>query len=289
MTWNDAKAQGRLLSQREGVTYRLPTEAEWEYAARAGTRTRFPAGDAPEVLLQTANTFDREAALRWPRWREQAGAGSDGFAFTAPVGSFAPNAFGLYDMVGTVRRCVADWYDEAPYAHSRGVDPQGRDRVDSRAKVHGHALTLEYKASDMLTLKSISAYRKFRQSTIMNLSGQGNLRGFVLDPATYEPAGVEPVNLFNGNGEEKQWQFSQELQLKLDADKLKGVLGLYYLNEHVTSHQEAYADSYLQYVGTPLNFLRTIDDEQDTKSYAAFGEAYYELSPELKLTAGGGR
>lgn len=137
VTWNDATAMAKWLSEREGVTYRLPTEAEWEYAARGGTRTRFPAGDDPDVLLRTANTFDREAALRWPRWREQAGTGSDGHAFTAPVGSFAPNAFGLYDMVGNVWEWVADWYDEAYYAHSPGVDPQGPASGDVRVRRGG--------------------------------------------------------------------------------------------------------------------------------------------------------
>jgi outer membrane receptor protein involved in Fe transport len=51
-------------------------------------------------------------------------------------------------------------------------------------------------------------------------------------------------------------------------------------------HQEAYADSYLQYVGTPLNFLRTIDDRQNTKSYAAFGQLTYNFTEKLALTAG---
>ncbi|MDR1969507.1 MAG: formylglycine-generating enzyme family protein [Burkholderiaceae bacterium] len=125
VTWNDAVAMAQWLSQQEGVTYRLPTEAEWEYAARAGTRTRFPGGDDPQVLLQTANTFDAETALRWPRWREQAGQGSDGYPFTAPVGSFAPNAYGLYDMIGNVWEWCADWYGEDYYAHSPAIDPQG--------------------------------------------------------------------------------------------------------------------------------------------------------------------
>ncbi|HQA18910.1 MAG TPA: TonB-dependent receptor, partial [Novosphingobium sp.] len=58
------------------------------------------------------------------------------------------------------------------------------------------------------------------------------------------------------------------------------------LNEHINSHQEAYANSYLRYVGTPLNFIRTIDDEQDTKSYAAFGQLSYALSDQLSVTAG---
>ncbi len=125
VTWNDAVAMAKWLSQREGVTYRLPTEAEWEYAARAGTRTRFPAGDDPLVLLKTANTFDRETALRWPRWRDQAGAGSDHYPFTAPVGSFAPNAFGLYDMIGNAWEWCADWYGEDYYAQSPASDPTG--------------------------------------------------------------------------------------------------------------------------------------------------------------------
>ena len=125
VTWNDAVAMAKWLSQREGVTYRLPTEAEWEYAARAGTRTRYPAGDPPDVLLNSANTFDRESALRWPRWREQAGPGSDGFPFTAPVGSYPPNAFGLHDMIGNAWEWVADWYGENYYARSPVDDPQG--------------------------------------------------------------------------------------------------------------------------------------------------------------------
>ncbi|MBP7451560.1 MAG: formylglycine-generating enzyme family protein [Ottowia sp.] len=125
VTWHDAVAMARWLTEREGVVYRLPTEAEWEYAARAGTRARFPAGDDPASLLQTANTFDRETALRWPRWREQAGDGSDGFAFTAPVGSFKPNALGLYDMVGNVWEWCSDWYEEDYYAHSPVDDPKG--------------------------------------------------------------------------------------------------------------------------------------------------------------------
>ncbi|MFT3777174.1 MAG: formylglycine-generating enzyme family protein [Ottowia sp.] len=137
VTWNDALAMARWLSQREGVTYRLPTEAEWEYAARGGTRTRFPAGDDPAVLPATANTFDRETALRWPRWREQAGDGSDGYPFTAPVGSFAPNAFGLYDMIGNAWEWCADWYGEDYYAQSPAADPPGPATGNARVRRGG--------------------------------------------------------------------------------------------------------------------------------------------------------
>ena len=125
VSWQEARAYCQWLSRMSGQRYRLPTEAEWEYAARAGTRTRFPAGDDPLVLLKTANTFDRETALRWPRWRDQAGAGSDHHPFTAPVGSFAPNAFGLYDMIGNAWEWCADWYGEDYYAQSPASDPTG--------------------------------------------------------------------------------------------------------------------------------------------------------------------
>lgn len=145
VSWNDGRAFGEWLTKRErdagrlpeGLVYRLPTEAEWEYAARAGTRTRFPAGDDPATLHQSANIFDRETALRWPRWRAQAGSGSDGHAFTAPVGSFAPNAFGLYDMVGNVWEWCADWYGEDYYAHSPVDDPQGPASGEVRVRRGG--------------------------------------------------------------------------------------------------------------------------------------------------------
>lgn len=127
--------------------------------------------------------------------------------------------------------------------------------------------TINVDLSDTLQLSSITAYRKLKTDFFVDI----------------DATSAELGDVFVGT---RQHQLSQELQLKLDADKLKGVFGLYYLNEHVTSHQEAYADSYLRYVGTPLNFLRTIDDEQDTKSYAAFGQLTYDFTDALSLTAG---
>ena len=129
VTWNDAQALARWLSRIEGHRYRLPTEAEWEYACRAGSRSLYPHGDNPQQLVAAGNTFDQAAAPLWPRWRQHALVGNDGYAFTAPVGRFAPNAFGLYDMLGNAWEWVADWHGDTSYAEnaarSPATDPQG--------------------------------------------------------------------------------------------------------------------------------------------------------------------
>ena len=125
VSWNDAAIFCKWLSNKETKTYRLPTEAEWEYACRAGTTTRFYCGDDPELLVKIANTYDHSTAKAQPEWNKFALAGDDGFSFTAPVGSFAPNKFGLYDMHGNVWQWVSDWYGADYYAHSPVDDPQG--------------------------------------------------------------------------------------------------------------------------------------------------------------------
>lgn len=125
VTWHDAVAMADWLSRTEGRRYRLPSEAEWEYACRAGTRTHFHSGDDPASLAGVANLFDPGSAALWPQWRAHAAPREDGFVFTAPVASFAPNAFGLYDMHGNGWEWTADWHDDDTYARSPADDPQG--------------------------------------------------------------------------------------------------------------------------------------------------------------------
>ncbi|WCM92784.1 formylglycine-generating enzyme family protein [Acidovorax sp. NCPPB 2350] len=137
ITWHDAHALAAWLSATEGRRYRLPTEAEWEYACRAGTRTRYAHGNDPASLVRHANTFDQDAAPYWPRWHAQALPGHDGHAFTAPVASYPPNAFGLHDMAGNAWEWVSDWYGEATYAHSPHSDPQGPATGDVRVRRGG--------------------------------------------------------------------------------------------------------------------------------------------------------
>ncbi len=103
----DAQAFAQWLSTKTGSRYRLPSEAEWEYAARAGSRTLRPWGDDAASACDHANTYDLVAAARYHLGWPQA-ACSDGYADLAPVGQFAANAFGVQDMIGNVREWVQD-------------------------------------------------------------------------------------------------------------------------------------------------------------------------------------
>ena len=105
VSWDDAQAYVAWLSTQTGAEYRLPSEAEWEYAARAGTATKFSWGN--EAGVNRANC--RDCGSQWDHRQ------------TAPVGSFAPNAFGLYDMHGNVWEWVRDcWNDSYAGAPSDG-------------------------------------------------------------------------------------------------------------------------------------------------------------------------
>jgi len=130
-SWNDAVAFCKWLSKKEGKTYRLPTEAEWEYACRAGTTTRYSSGDDPETLAKVGNVADAAAKAQLPDWTWTIKA-NDGYVFTAPVGKFKPNAFGLYDMHGNAWQWCADWYGAEYYAKSPIDDPTGPDSGDDR-------------------------------------------------------------------------------------------------------------------------------------------------------------
>lgn len=123
VTWNDAVEFCKWLSRKEGRTYRLPTEAEWEYACRAGTSTRWWSGDDESRLVESANIADAAARRQWNA--QYAIAGNDGYAFTSPVGSFRSNPNGLYDVHGNVWEWCGDWYGESSYVTSGAIDPAG--------------------------------------------------------------------------------------------------------------------------------------------------------------------
>ncbi len=104
VSWNEAQAYVQWLSRKTGRAYRLPTEAEWEYAARAGTSTAFPWG--------------KDASHDWANYGADACCtpateGADRWVNTSPIRSFPPNGFGLYDMIGNVWQWTQDCYVES--------------------------------------------------------------------------------------------------------------------------------------------------------------------------------
>jgi len=132
VTWNDADAFCRWLRTTDKRDYRLPTEAEWEYACRAGKTTRYFTGDSEDSLRGYANVADqalkgklRESSSDMPQFHF-----NDGYAFTSPVGRFKPNSFGLHDMTGNVWQWCADWFGEYDLEDSK--DPKGPNKGNRR-------------------------------------------------------------------------------------------------------------------------------------------------------------
>jgi formylglycine-generating enzyme required for sulfatase activity len=124
ISWNDATAFCAWLSKKTGKTVTLPTEAQWEYACRAGTTTAFSWGDNPDDGKGFANCADQSLRKLFPADPPEAFfTWDDGFDVTSPVASFKPNVFGLYDMTGNVFQWCQDWY--GPYDTGPVTDPAG--------------------------------------------------------------------------------------------------------------------------------------------------------------------
>lgn len=112
VSWVDAQQFVAWLSRKTGQPYRLPSEAEWEYAARAGSAEHYYWGDSSASVCEYANAFDISGQVARPRWHWSVHC-FDGYAYTAPVGSFPPNPWGLYDMQGNVWEWVQDcWHSD---------------------------------------------------------------------------------------------------------------------------------------------------------------------------------
>ena len=125
VSWNDAQSYCAWLSKKEGKTYRLPTEAEWEYACRAGTTTVFHYGD-----LLSSNDANFNGNFPYGDAAKGPYVGN-----TTSVGSYRPNAFGLYDMHGNVCQWCQDWSDMDYYGNSPTDDPQGPAARHVRVRV----------------------------------------------------------------------------------------------------------------------------------------------------------
>ncbi len=132
VTWHDAQAYLAWLGRKTGKAYRLPSEAEWEYLARAGTKTSRYWGDDPSLACEYGNVHDQDAQ-RARRFGWEPHECRDGFVETAPVGRFKPNAFGLYDVLGNVwewtAECLSTNYINAPGDGSARVSDDCAKRV----------------------------------------------------------------------------------------------------------------------------------------------------------------
>ena len=113
VSWNDARAYAQWLSRKTGKRYRLPTEAEWEYAARAGSTAARYWGDDPAQACRYANVADQSRFQTWGFGQKH--ECTDGHYFTAPAGGYASNRFGLYDMLGNAWEWTEDCWN-ASYA-----------------------------------------------------------------------------------------------------------------------------------------------------------------------------
>jgi len=139
LSWEDCVAFCKWLSEKEKQTYTLPTEAQWEYACRAGTKTRYSTGDTEESLKGYANISDAAFLSKYKNatWSIE---WSDGHPFSAPVGSLKPNPWGLHDMHGNAWEWCSDWYSPDYYKESPAADPTG-PKTGEKHIVRGGAFT----------------------------------------------------------------------------------------------------------------------------------------------------
>jgi formylglycine-generating enzyme len=124
VSWGDARNFCQWLSNKEGRACRLPSEAEWEYACRAGTDSVFHAGNEISSIRRVANVGDLSLKKEFQKANHVAGW-NDQSPFTQPVGQLEPNQFGLYDMHGNVGEWCQDWFSREYYSRSPSIDPQG--------------------------------------------------------------------------------------------------------------------------------------------------------------------
>jgi formylglycine-generating enzyme required for sulfatase activity len=128
VSWSDAMAYIRWRSLKDGIMYRLPTEAEWEYAARSGGKQHLYDWGYGEPSGNIADESVQEKFPGWFIWESY----NDGYTYTAPVGSFKSNEIGLHDMTGNVWEWVTDWYAPDYYANSPVENPKGPDSGRSK-------------------------------------------------------------------------------------------------------------------------------------------------------------
>ncbi|MGD2140544.1 MAG: SUMF1/EgtB/PvdO family nonheme iron enzyme [Burkholderiales bacterium] len=132
VSFNDASRYVRWLSRKTGQDYRLPTNSEWEYAARAGLGMNRYFGISPEDVCKYGNIYDVTSDKEFDLGGKHEPC-DDGQAVTAPVGSYEPNAFGLYDMIGN----VFEWTEDCASPTWRGAPGNGKPWLDGDCSLRG--------------------------------------------------------------------------------------------------------------------------------------------------------
>jgi formylglycine-generating enzyme required for sulfatase activity len=130
VSWNDAEAYAKWLSAKTGHRYRLPSASEWEFAARAGAETPHSWASGGEDACANANVADASAGRRYPGWAVF--PCDDGYVYTAPVGAFKANAFGLNDMLGN----VLQWTEDCWHENYAGAPIDGSSWTDGDCSLH---------------------------------------------------------------------------------------------------------------------------------------------------------
>jgi len=126
ISWYDAEAFCEWKSQQSGMKFRLPTEAEWELAARGGdSKSKYSWGNGAPQIARGGNIADEALKAVYPDLRMIWRAYDDNFVYTAPVGKFGANIYGLCDMTGNVWEWCNDWFSEVEYQRKDGNNPAG--------------------------------------------------------------------------------------------------------------------------------------------------------------------
>lgn len=132
VSWRDADSFIQWINAKTGLTFRLPSEAEWEYVARSGSSDRYSYGNDESLLCEHGNIADSVTTIGW---RNK--TCTDGYETTAPVGSFKPNTLGIYDMHGNVWEWMADCWKKSYRGVAKNGSPHLKGNCNNRTQRGG--------------------------------------------------------------------------------------------------------------------------------------------------------
>lgn len=224
VSWNDAQAFCKWLTQKEKRTYRLPSEAEWEMVCRGGHAwVRFPWGN------RLPGDRDLNFGDGNPKLPESLTTIDDGYVYVSPVGSYPPNGYGVYDMDGNVMEWVADYYERNYFENSPLEDPQGprtgTSRVNKGGNWYGSPTDCRcafrgFSGQDMsfwnLGFRVALEDRDESKPTVASKTGGDETSSSREDPSAFPPTEAEGIRLFRQamfSAQQQQWdQATQDLE-----------------------------------------------------------------------------